>query len=151
MSAFFAIQAHRESVRLSDRQDLVYAVLDSGKYPMAAIDHDNRILLWNDAMERFTGFDQSTIEREGLGVIFPSDAAFQHHKERMKEGLDQSKPLPLPIITHGQLKTADGRILPVILSIYVYDSVSDGRFAVARVCQEKSMVVDLDDGGKDAN
>jgi PAS domain S-box-containing protein len=151
MSIYFAVQAHRESVRLSARQDLVYAVLDSGKYPMAAIDHDNRILLWNDAMERLTGFDQSTIERDGLSMIFPSAEAFTRHKERMKEGLSADKSLPLPIITHGHLKTADGRIIPIILSIYVYESVSDGRFAVARVCPEKNMVVDLDDGVKDAN
>jgi PAS domain S-box-containing protein len=139
-TAWVGYKAHSESHRLQKeaerlalRQDVMFAVEDSSTYPLAVVDHTGSIMIWNRAMERLTGYGIAEIQSRGLDCIMASAETASKHNRAMREALASSDKFGQILSSHGNIKTASGKLVPVQVMVYLYAGRDGHPFALARI------------------
>lgn len=143
LSVYAGYSAHQESQalsaeasRLSVRQDIMFAAQDSDRYPLVVEDGHRKILIWNRAIQELTGYTKEEIERLGIPAIIADSDTAQKHEAAVLKALADKNSIGKVTIIHGNLKTKTGKVIPVRVSVYVFQSLHDGRFALARINPE---------------
>lgn len=154
ITLYAGYSAHKETVKLSSeskklsiRQEIMFAVQESEHYPLVVEDEHRNILIWNQAMQELTGYTHEEIKKVGIPAIIGDPKIALHHTEAVVKALKAKDRKGKVVIVHGDLKTKAGKLIPVRVAVYVFQSKGDGKFALARINPE-SEVIDLVEKGK---
>ncbi len=142
LTAYFASSAMRQTRQGNIRQQLMYAIAESGSYPLAVVDSTGHVVIWNDAMKTLTGKNMDKINSEGLESIMCDASKRRSHRDSMMSALADPVLLNKSLIIHCEIYNASKKKIPVTVYLHEIRLTGGELFAVARI-EAESKIVEL--------
>jgi PAS domain S-box-containing protein len=86
-------------VAMSERQEALYALINSDNHGLAILDEDGLIVEWNEALEKWSGYKQAELLGTPIVRLMDRESAARHtpaFRERMDgDGVDRTRVTPI--------------------------------------------------------
>jgi PAS domain S-box-containing protein len=128
---------HKE---LEDRFEFVLDLQASDTYGLARLDSQGRVIEWNKALEKWTGYTQQEMLGQTLHSVMEPEVADRHQKAFEKAMHSEFDPEKLTVVrckitNRDQTKPPQ----PVLVSVRAFPEGRNGPYATAMVSLEKNV------------
>lgn len=121
----------KETQRLALRQDLVYEMLESDRYPLAILDEKGNVVQWNVGMEHLTGVSAEEAKIRGIQAVCPIEM-FEKHCKGFFKRMEDFKNGSLTIVTCEIKNRKTGRTIPIRIAVRAIEA-NGNKYALARI------------------
>jgi PAS domain S-box-containing protein len=146
LTALVFAKAHRETRHLNMERgvkvEAIEAMLDSEEFGYAIMDQSGKIIEWNPALERITGWTQEEVKQNGLETLMVPKMAEDHKKAVYRSMSGMLVPGKVISILCEIPSPVEGEPpIPVKVSVRTVKAHNGERYAIAHVDLQKSVKV----------
>jgi PAS domain S-box-containing protein len=139
-------QAARDLAAATSKEQAVNALIDSAVYGMAIVDQSGRIVSWNLAMARLSGWPTEEAIGKNLAGLIPEEMR-QRHSDAFRRAMADPKAHQQTQVVECAIQPRDLKKKPVPVRVTVrVVNAAKGPYAIATIDRQRS-VVELDETG----